>query len=184
MKKIFLAMFLLCLFCIPACRTMKPIKTETKVDLDRFMGDWYVVANIPTFLEKEAWNAVENYEQGKGNRIETTFTFNKGGPEGELKTYTPVGFVNEDDPSNAVWGMRFVWPIKAEYIIMHVDEDYQETIIGRRKRDYVWIMARTPALSEARLQALIDLAVEEGYDREKIQRVPHVKGEVPRALLP
>ncbi|MGA0334294.1 MAG: lipocalin family protein [Kiritimatiellia bacterium] len=156
-----------------ACSTMKPIRTESSVDLDAFMGDWYVVANIPTFLEKEAWNAVESYERGKGNRIETTFTFNKGGPDGELKTYTPVGFVREEDPSNAVWGMRFVWPVKAEYIIMYVDEDYQETMIGRSKRDYLWIMARQPDLPEERIQALIDLAVEEGYDRTKIQRVPH-----------
>lgn len=152
---------------------MKPIKTQEHVDLDRFMGDWYVIANIPTFLEKDAWNAVETYEQGEGNRIETTFTFNKGGAEGELKKYTPVGFVDESDPSNAVWGMRFVWPVKAEYIIMHVDEAYQETMIGRSKRDYLWIMARDPNLPEERLQALIDTAVAEGYDSEKIQRVPH-----------
>ncbi|WFB37546.1 lipocalin family protein [Kiritimatiellota bacterium B12222] len=154
---------------------MKPIRTETSVDLDRFMGDWYVVANIPTFLEKEAWNAQERYERGEGNRIETTFQFNKGGPEGELKTYTPVGFVDESDPSNAVWGMRFVWPIKAEYIIMYVNEDYTETIVGRRKRDYVWIMVRDPELSEARVEALIEMAVVEGYDRGKIQGVAHVK---------
>ncbi len=152
---------------------MKPIKTESHVDLDRFMGDWFVIANIPTFLEKEAWNALENYERGEGNRIETTFSFNRGAADGELKTYTPVGFVDPSDPSNAVWGMRFIWPVKAEYLIMHVDDEYQETIVGRRKRDYVWIMARDPDLPEARIQALIDMAVAEGYDPEKIQRVPH-----------
>lgn len=179
MKKLVILLLLMPLLFTPACRTMKPIKTETHVDLDRFMGDWYVVANIPTFLEKEAWNAVERYDRGKGNRIETTFTFNQGGPEGEKKTFTPVGFVDEDDASNARWGMRFVWPVKAEYIIMHVDEAYQETVIGRRKRDYLWIMARSPDLPEDRLQALISLAVAEGYDREKIQRVPHGTGPAP-----
>ncbi|MDF3129004.1 lipocalin family protein [Kiritimatiellaeota bacterium B1221] len=164
---------LVILFLTSACSTMKPIQTESHVDLDRFMGDWYVVANIPTFLEKEAWNALENYQQGEGNRIETTFTFNKGAADGEFKTYTPVGFVDESDPSNAVWGMRFVWPVKAEYIIMYVDNAYEVTIVGRRKRDYVWIMARDPNLPEARIQALIDMAVAEGYDPEQIQRVPH-----------
>ncbi|MEX2608003.1 MAG: lipocalin family protein [Kiritimatiellia bacterium] len=156
-----------------ACTSPKAIRTEPSVDLDRFMGDWYVVANIPTFLEKDAWNALETYERKEGGRIDTTFTFNKGGPDGELKTYTPVGFVRKDDPSNAVWGMRFVWPIKAEYIIMYVDENYQQTLVGRRKRDYLWIMARDPHLPEARLTELIDLAVEEGYERDDIQRVPH-----------
>jgi apolipoprotein D and lipocalin family protein len=32
------------------------------VDLERFMGDWYVIANIPTFIEKGAHNAVEGYQ--------------------------------------------------------------------------------------------------------------------------
>jgi apolipoprotein D and lipocalin family protein len=161
------------LLIMTACTSPKPIRTESSVDIDRFMGDWYVVANIPTFLEKDAWNALETYVRKPDGRIQTTFTFNKGGPDGDLKTYTPVGFIREDNPSNAVWGMRFVWPIKAEYIIMYVDDDYQETMVGRRKRDYLWIMARDSDISETRLNELIDLAVKEGYDREKIQRIPH-----------
>ena len=39
----------------------KPITTVAKVDLKRFMGDWYVIANIPTFIEKGAHNAIESY---------------------------------------------------------------------------------------------------------------------------
>ena len=41
------------------CQAMKPIHTVEKVDLERFMGDWYVIASIPTFIEKEAFNAIE-----------------------------------------------------------------------------------------------------------------------------
>lgn len=158
-----------------ACRTTAPtIRTEDQVDLERFMGDWYVIGNIPTFLEKGIWNAKESYELNEDGTVATTFTFNKGGPEGERKTYTPTGFVrSETFPSNAVWGMQFLWPIKAEYVIMHVDEAYQETMIGRSKRDYLWIMHRRPDMPEDRLEALIDMAVEEGYDRSLIRRVPH-----------
>lgn len=39
---------------------MDPIRTENSVDLTRFMGDWYVIACIPTFIEKQATNAVES----------------------------------------------------------------------------------------------------------------------------
>ena len=39
----------------------KPIKPVDHVDLDRFMGDWYVIATIPTWFEKEAYDAVETY---------------------------------------------------------------------------------------------------------------------------
>ena len=33
------------------------------VDLDRFMGDWFVIATIPTFIEKDAFNPVETYKR-------------------------------------------------------------------------------------------------------------------------
>jgi apolipoprotein D and lipocalin family protein len=40
---------------------LPPLKTVASVDIQRFMGDWYVIANIPTSIEKEAYNAVESY---------------------------------------------------------------------------------------------------------------------------
>ena len=153
------------------CQSPAPIRTEESVNIDRFMGDWYVIACIPTFIETEAYNAVESYARGNGNRIDTTFTFNKGGFDGPLKEYNPTGFVSEQ--SNAVWGMRFIWPIKAEYRIMYLDSDYTQTIIGRSKRDYVWIMARTPEIPEANYQKLVDIVAAEGYDISQIRKVPH-----------
>ena len=50
------------LLVLAACSSPPPIHTATAVDLERFMGDWYVIANIPTFIEKGADNAVESYE--------------------------------------------------------------------------------------------------------------------------
>ena len=69
--------------------------------------------------------------------------------------------------------MQFVWPFKSEYIIVYVDPSYQYTIIGRSKRDYVWIMAREPEIDEETLQYLMTIAVNEGYDRSLIQMIPH-----------
>ena len=43
------------------------------VDLERFMGDWYVIATIPTFLEKDAYNPVETYKRDDDGTIATTF---------------------------------------------------------------------------------------------------------------
>ena len=53
------------------------LKIIDYVDLERFMGDWYVIANIPTFIEKGAVNAVESYELDSKGRINTTFTLEK-----------------------------------------------------------------------------------------------------------
>ncbi|MEM7451306.1 MAG: lipocalin family protein [Pseudomonadota bacterium] len=147
------------------------IETVSRVDLDRFMGRWYVIAHIPTFIETKAYNAVEAYERRDADTIDTTFSFNKSGFEGKLKTYTPVATVRPDT-GDAVWGMQFVWPIKAEYRVIWVDDAYAVTVIGRSKRDYVWIMAREPEL-DADVRTEIDqFLVAQGYDLSKMREVP------------
>jgi apolipoprotein D and lipocalin family protein len=145
--------------------------TVAKVDLPRFMGPWFVIATIPTFLEKDAWNAVETYALAADGTIATTFTFRKGGFDGPLKTYHPRGFVR-DTNTNATWGMQFLWPFKAEFLITHLDERYTQTVIGRSARDHVWIMARTPTIPEADYQALVDSLLKQGYAVEQLRRVP------------
>lgn len=155
-----------------ACRSSHPpITTAAKVDLPRFMGDWYVIANIPTSIERGAHNAVESYRLDADGSIATTFTFREGAFDGDVKRYCPRGFVR-DGKSNAIWGMQFIWPIKADYRIVYVSPDYQHTIIGREKRDNVWIMARTPQIGETAYQDLRDRVAREGYDMTQLARVP------------
>ena len=157
---------------LAACAGRGPeMETVDYVDLDRFMGDWYVIAHIPAFLERDAYNAVESYRLLDDGRIATTFSFNDGGFDGKRKTYHPTGFV-VDSESNAVWGMSFIWPIKADYRIVYVDEDYRHTIIGRNKRDYVWVMARSPQIPAQDMAQLTEIIAAQGYDTSKLRRVP------------
>ena len=161
---------------IAACQSttaLPPLTTVAKVDLQRFMGDWYVIANIPTFIEKGAHNAVESYRLDADGTIATTFTFRADSFNGKPKRYTPRGFVR-DDPSNAIWDMQFIWPIKADYRITHLASDYSQTIISREARDYVWIMARTPVIAGTEYQRLLKIVGEQGYDLTKVQRVPQL----------
>jgi len=157
---------------VTACSTHKPMPAVEYVDLDRFMGDWYVIANIPTFLEKDAYNPVETYRLDDDGTIATTFTFNQGSLDGEKKNYHPRGFV-QDSESNAIWGMQFIWPIKADYRIVYLDGDYQKTIIGRKSRDYVWIMARKSSISETEYNSLVDQVGRLGYDIEQLRKAEH-----------
>ena len=168
--------YLLCsltLAFLMACQSVpkQPIRTADHVDLDRFMGDWYVIANIPTRIEKDAYNAVESYERMESDKVKTIFTFREGGFDGERKRYEPTGFV-KDTESNAVWGMRFVWPFKADYRIVFIDDAYSHTIIGRQKRDYVWIMSRKPQIPDEDYQKLVAIVVEQGYDAQELRKVP------------
>ena len=162
------------LIMLNACQTTPtdPIEVASPLDLDRFMGQWYVIANIPTFPEKGAYNAIETYRRAGPNEIATTFTFRKDGPDGELKTMTATGFVRDENP--AIWKMRFLWPFKADFRVLYVSPDYQTTIVGRQKRDYLWIMARSPQLDASVYQHLLDTAKDRGYSLEKLQKVPQV----------
>ncbi|MGD8680168.1 MAG: lipocalin family protein, partial [Lysobacterales bacterium] len=128
--------------------SLPPLETVDHVDLERFMGDWYVIANIPTFIEEDAYNAVESYRLEDDGTVATTFTFRKGGFDGPEKEYHPRGYVL-DRQTNALWGMQFIWPFKGDYRIIYLTDDYSVTVIGRNKRDYVWLMARSPTLPEA-----------------------------------
>ena len=152
--------------------SVKPMPVVDYVDLERFMGDWYVIATIPTFLEKDAFNPVETYQLSSDGSIATTFTFNKGGLNGPEKIYRPRGFV-EDKSTNAIWGMQFIWPIRADYRIVYLDDDYQQTIIGRNNRDYVWIMARTPTISQEDYSNLVTLVGALGYDLDALRKSTH-----------
>jgi apolipoprotein D and lipocalin family protein len=149
----------------------RPMPTVAHVDLPRFMGDWYVIANIPTFIEKGAHNAVESYQLALDGTIETTFTFRAGGFDGEPRRYQPHGFVL-DRQTNALWGIQFIWPVKADYRIVYLADDYSQTVVARAARDYVWIMARRPTISDADYQHLVDVVARQGYDVSQLQRVP------------
>lgn len=159
------------------CATPDSLPTPPQVDLQRFMGPWYVIANIPTPPERDAHNPIEHYALRDDGRIQTTYRYRKGGFDAPLRTMRPVGSVR-DGSGNAVWGMQFVLPslplgmLQAEYVIAHVDDDYTETIIARSKRDYAWIMARTPTLPQADLERLKQRLRDLGYDLADLQMVP------------
>jgi apolipoprotein D and lipocalin family protein len=135
------------------------------------MGDWYVIANIPTFLETQSYAATESYSLAPDGSVTTVFSQRKGSLDAPLKRYNQRAFVRADS-GNASWGMQFIWPFKAEYLIAHVNEDYSQAIIARTKRDYVWILARTPELSDSELSALTERVRAMGYDLAKLRRVP------------
>ncbi len=157
---------------LSGCATsMPPLPTVRNLDLNRYMGPWYVIAAIPTFIETEAYNAVETYRLEPDGTIDTVFTFRDGGFDGPEKRYNPRGFVR-DPVHKSTWGMRFVWPFKAEFLVTYLNTDYTQTVVGRNKRDNVWIMARTPEIPAADYDRLVAELAAQGYDVAKLRKVP------------
>jgi apolipoprotein D and lipocalin family protein len=156
---------------LSGCSMNSQISTVPNVDLNKFMGKWYVIAHIPTFIEKNAFNAVESYELNKDGTIATTFTFNEGSFNGNNKIYRPKGFV-KNNKTNAEWGMQFIWPIKAQYKIVYLDQNYSHTIIARDALDYVWLMSRNKKISPNELTKLTEMIKSIGYDINELRMVP------------
>ena len=169
---------LLSLGLLNACATndLPPLQAiDRKVDLERFMGDWYVIGFIPITLpflsEAGAHNAVESYRLGEDGTIETTYTFREGSFDGPEKRFEPRGWVH-DPATNAEWRMQFVWPFAAAYLIVHLDPAYQDAIIGVPDRSNVWILSRSPQMSSVDYGRLLEHAAGLGYDITRIRRVP------------
>jgi apolipoprotein D and lipocalin family protein len=123
-------------------------------------------------VDGKIFNAMESYRLEDDGTVATTFKFNKGSPDGPLKEYHPRGFI-QDTETNAVWGMQFIWPFKAEYRIIFLSEDYSITVIGRTKRDYVWIMAREKSIPNDDFEGILKFLRDQNYDTNGLRLVPH-----------
>lgn len=148
-----------------------PIATVASVDLQRYMGPWFIIASIPLDLEKGAHDGVETYTLNPDGSIATVFQFRKDAFNGELKTIVGTSYV-EEDTGNAVWGVRIVWPFKGEYRIAWLASDYSAAIVARSARDHVWVLGRKAIWSDAELAACRQRIAAMGYDMSKFQRLP------------
>ena len=158
-----------------------PLPTAENVNIDRIMGRWYVHGYTPIIVDKDAHNAIEHYRLDADKKIQTTYQYRDGGFKAEIKTLTPVGWVDEGVDSNAEWRMQFIWPFTADYIILHLDADYSETIIAHPSRKYAWIMLRSDTMSDADYDRLLSKLKAVGYDTNLMQKLPHDwSGEVER----
>jgi apolipoprotein D and lipocalin family protein len=179
-KRIIYSLLIPIIFLNQSCKTdnqamdqIKPMKTVEYVDLDRFMGDWYVIASMPTIIEKGAVNAIESYKLNDKGEVETTFTFRKKTPNGKKKVYKPKGVIYNKE-TNAEWRMQFLWPFKMPFLIIDLAEDYSHTVIGYPNRNYVWIMARKPQMADETYARIIKKLKSVSYDVSRIEKVPQI----------
>lgn len=150
---------------------LPPITPVPHVGLSRFMGDWYVIASIPTRFEKNAYNALEVYKLKPNGEVATSFRYRDGSFDGEKKDIHSTGIV-KDGTGNAVWGVQVVWPLKAQYVVAYLRDDYSQVIVARDARDYTWVMARTPTVSPSDYKTLVARVNALGYDVSKLRKVP------------
>lgn len=148
-----------------------PIPTVQNVDLQRFMGRWYVIGILPTRLERDNHNPVETYQLDSKGNVCTWYRYRPDAANAPVKLLQSTGLV-VPGTGNAEWKIRFFGLFKAQYKVGWLAEDYSQVMIVRDARDYLWYMARTPSVSESDYQAMLVRAGALGYDASRIERVP------------
>ena len=147
-------------------------KTVPYVDLDRFMGKWYVIAGRFTFLENGAHNSVEIYSwNSKEKRIDIDFQFRKGSFNGKLKKIPQKAWIVNEE-TQAHWEVSPFWPLKFDYFVIDLADDYSWTAIGVPNQKYLWIMSRNWNMSDKKLKEIIQSIKEKGYKVKPFEKVP------------
>ena len=170
---------LIILTIITSCQTgsykmPKDVQSQvvSEVDIKRFMGDWYVIASIPTPFEKGVYNGLETYTWNqKEQRIDVSFTYRKDGFNGEKKEITQKGWI-EDPVGKAHWKVQPFWPLKFDYLVIDLAKDYSWTTVGVPDKSYVWIMARKSTMDAEDYRQATERIRALGYDLEKLKKVP------------
>lgn len=156
-----------------ACSESKYTKTAEKVEINRYMGKWYVMAHRFTFLEKDVHNALEVYTWNhEKERVDIDFNYNKGSLNGPIKSIPQKGWIINKQ-TNAYWEVSPLWPFRADYLILDIADDYSWVAVGVPSQNYLWIMARDPKFSREQISAVLKRLGASGYNIKDITYVSH-----------
>ena len=137
------------------------------VDLERYKGRWYEIASFPASFQKGCTCTTAEYVLEKDS-VRVINKCRRGGPGGEWDE--AVGKARPVEGSNnARLKVSFFWPFKGDYWVIALDPDYQWAMVGHPKKEYLWILNRTPVMDKAILQDLIARARSMGYPMERLK---------------
>jgi len=146
------------------------------LDLQRYAGTWYEIARFPNRFQKQCdgevtatYTLLDDGTVRVVNRCRTSdgeWTEAEGkarraredGPTSILKVRFAPAFLSF---------LPFVW---GDYWVIDLAEDYTYAVIGEPKREYLWILSRTPVLAEETYAAILHRASAKGFDVSKLVR--------------
>lgn len=155
--KIFIIMFLFNIF-----KTDTINNEPVAIELNKFLGKWYEIARFDHSFERDMQKVTAEYSLQDDGKIKV---LNTGYRDGKIKE--TIGKAKITDTPGLL-RVSFFLNFYSDYRILMIDNDYQYVLIGGNSPKYLWIMSRTPQLSEDILQKLITAAKERGYDTEKL----------------
>ena len=168
--KTLLILFLIFVSFLKGADTMKTVEF---VDLEKFMGKWFVIALVPNMIEKGATNSSDTYALNNDGTIDITYDAIKDGKERQIKQKGTV----IDKSSNAEWTIQmrkpFVPFMKFPFKIVYVDENYEYMAVGYPKNTMGWIMGRSSQISSEDYDKIMSSLIDLGYTKEQFEFVEH-----------
>ena len=151
-----------------------PVKTIASLDVPRYMGTWYEIAKFPNWFQKKC---VSNTQAVYSIR-----------PDGNLKVLnsckTADGEISQaegtarqegskDSPKLEVrfapeW-LSFLPMVWGEYWVIDLDAQYQVAAVSDSKREYLWVLSRTPQLDKKTYDELLLRLRGQQFDTRKLE---------------
>ena len=124
----------------------------------------------------------DTYTLRDDGRIDVEFFFRRDTLDGKEDSWSGVARVKENT-GNAHWRICFFWPFYADYMIIDRADDYSWAVIGHPSRKYFWILSRSRSIDPQVVDGIIERAVVQGYEAEKIKAIPQpIEGSIPVAI--
>jgi apolipoprotein D and lipocalin family protein len=150
-------------------------QTVARVDLPRYQGTWHEIARLPMWFQRNCLRSQATYgilETGEVSVLNECDT-----PSGGKESIRGRARVM-DAGTNAKLEVRFDgWfsvfipsQPQGNYWILYIDGEYRTVIVGTPDRKYLWIMARTPVIDDARYAELVGVARGLGFETDKLVR--------------
>lgn len=169
MRRCFIALASVLAFA--GCASAPRPPTVARVDLDRYLGRWFVISHVPYFLERGKVASSDFYARRPDGRLVNNFTFREGSIDGPEKTWEGVAWVT-DTETNATWKVRFLWPFSVTYKIYALDPDYRWAAVGTEDAGLLWILARDRQLAPADHDRALGELRAKGIDVSRLVPVP------------
>lgn len=142
------------------------VRPVDEFNLERYLGKWYEIARLDHSFERGLDRVTAEYslrEDGGIRVVNKGFsTDNKKWKEIEGKAYF-VGDSNEGHLKVSFFG-----PFYGSYVIFDLDKEYQHAFVAGVNKSYLWLLARTPTVSESLIKRFVDQANDLGFETDDL----------------
>ena len=155
-----------------------PLQSIASLDVPRYLGRWYEVAKFPNRFQKKCLSdtsATYSLLPGGSLRVLNQCRLANGEMDQAVGEARQIG--EATSPRLQVrfapaWlsVLPFVW---GDYWVVDLDEVYELVAVSETKREYLWILSRTPQVDANRYAALIGRLAAMGLDVSKLEKTAH-----------